>query len=79
MSEAEKKWDIFDKQNGYPFKSKQSREAYKAALRREIKKRRAQLQKEQAVHIKGSDWHTAIENRLRELQIFEDSLDTVEP
>lgn len=47
MSEAEKKWEEFDDNNRYhidfpktkPEVSRDSREAYKAALRREIEKR----------------------------------------
>ena len=80
MSEAEKKWDIFDKQNGYPFKSKQSREAYKAALRREIEKRIEQAKK--IIDETPSGWPSvklAAQTALKILTEQLELLDTVEP
>jgi hypothetical protein len=52
---------------------------YKSALRKAIGERKAHLREQVKIHPIGTDTWAANENRLRELQIFEGFLDTVEP
>ncbi len=86
---AAKEWEEFDNLLYHKWRyrgdftiqgiSKASREAYQSALTKAIEERKAQLIAERDINIKGGDWHTACENRLRELEIVSGFIKTVTP
>lgn len=66
--EAEKLWDIFDKENGYPFKSKRSREAYKSQLKKSIE--------EEITKIRSDKYHSSYD--LKAIQTLEKTLELID-